>query len=44
MLYGAAFTGGASYTLLLDQHVRIEVVYGKVSRKSRALMDVSVKN
>jgi len=39
MLYGAAFMGGAAYTLLLDEHVRIEVVYEKVSQKSRALID-----
>jgi len=39
MLYGAAFMGGASYTLLLDEHVRIEVIYEKVSPKSRAVID-----
>ncbi len=39
MLYGAAFMGGASYTLLLDEHVRIEVIYEKVSRRSRAIID-----
>lgn len=40
MLYGAAFMGGASYTLLLDEHVRIEVIYEKLSRRSRAIIDV----
>lgn len=39
MLYGAAFMGGASYTLLLDEHVRIEIIYEKVSRRSRAVID-----
>ncbi len=39
MLYGAAFMGGASYTLLLDEHVRIEVIYEKVSLRSRAIID-----
>jgi TRAP-type mannitol/chloroaromatic compound transport system permease small subunit len=39
MLYGAAFMGGASYTILLDEHVRIEIIYEKVSLKSRAIID-----
>jgi TRAP-type mannitol/chloroaromatic compound transport system permease small subunit len=39
MLYGAAFMGGAAYTLLLDEHVRIDVVYEKVSQTSRAFID-----
>jgi TRAP-type mannitol/chloroaromatic compound transport system permease small subunit len=39
MLYGAAFMGGAAYTLLRDEHVRIEVIYEKVSPKSRAIID-----
>jgi TRAP-type mannitol/chloroaromatic compound transport system permease small subunit len=39
MLYGAAFMGGAAYTLLLDEHVRIEIIYENVSPKSRAIID-----
>ena len=39
MLYGAAFMLGAAYTLLLDEHVRIEVVYEKVSPRARAIID-----
>jgi len=39
MLYGAAFMGAASYTLLYDEHVRIEVFYEKVSPRAKALID-----
>jgi len=39
MFYGASFMGGAAYTLLLDEHVRIEVIYERVSTKSRAIID-----
>jgi len=39
MLYGAVFMGGAAYTLLLDEHVRIEVIYEKVSPRTRAIID-----
>ena len=39
MLYGTAFMGSASYTLLYDEHVRIEVFYEKVSSRARALID-----
>jgi len=39
MLYGTAFMGGAAYTLLRDEHVRIEIIYEKVSPKTRAVID-----
>jgi TRAP-type mannitol/chloroaromatic compound transport system permease small subunit len=39
MLYGSVFMGGAAYTLLLDEHVRIDIIYEKVSRRSRAIID-----
>ena len=39
MLYGSAFMGGAAYTLLLDEHVRIDIIYEKVSPRSRAIID-----
>ena len=39
MLYGTAFMGAAAYTLLVDEHVRIELIYEKASPKSRALID-----
>jgi TRAP-type mannitol/chloroaromatic compound transport system permease small subunit len=39
MLYGAAFMGGAAYTLLRNENVRIEIIYEKVSPRSRALID-----
>ena len=41
MLYGAAFMGGASYTLLLNEHVRIEIIYERTSRKTRAMIDAA---
>ena len=39
MLYGAIFMLGAAYTLQIDEHVRIETFYGKMSPKSKALID-----
>lgn len=41
MLYGAIFMLGAAYTLHIDKHVRIETIYGKLSPKSKALIDVA---
>lgn len=40
MLYGTVFMGGAAYTLLLDEHVRIELIYEKVSPRKRAIIDI----
>ena len=39
MLYGTAFMCAAAYALLRDEHVRIELIYEKVSPKSRAVID-----
>ncbi len=39
MLYGAAYMGGGAWTLLLDEHVRIDLIYGKISPKSKAIAD-----
>ena len=39
MLYGAIFMLGASHTLVRDGHVRIEVIYHRVSARTRALID-----
>jgi TRAP-type mannitol/chloroaromatic compound transport system permease small subunit len=39
MLYGAIFMLGGAYTLQIDKHVRIETIYGKLSIKSKALID-----
>jgi len=39
MLYGAIFMLGAGWTLLEDEHVRIEVLYEKLSRRGRAVVD-----
>jgi TRAP-type mannitol/chloroaromatic compound transport system permease small subunit len=35
----ARYVLGAAYTLQIDEHVRIETFYGKMSRKSKALID-----
>jgi TRAP-type mannitol/chloroaromatic compound transport system permease small subunit len=40
MLYGTMFMIGAAYTLLLDEHVRIGVLYDRVSDRSRAIINV----
>jgi TRAP-type mannitol/chloroaromatic compound transport system permease small subunit len=39
MLYGAIFMLGASHTLVRDGHVRIEIIYHRVSPRARALID-----
>jgi TRAP-type mannitol/chloroaromatic compound transport system permease small subunit len=39
MLYGAAFMGGGAWTLLKDEHVRIDLFYGKMSPMSKAIAD-----
>jgi len=40
MLYGAAFMGGGAWTLLRDEHVRVDFIYGKISPRSKAIIDV----
>ena len=40
MLYGTIFMLGAAHTLGAGRHVRIETLYGKMSLRSRALVDV----
>jgi TRAP-type mannitol/chloroaromatic compound transport system permease small subunit len=39
MLYGAIFMLAAAHTLNVDKHVRIETLYGKASRRTRAVID-----
>lgn len=39
-LFGAAFLLGASYTLLHNEHVRIDVVAGKFSKRTQTWIDV----
>lgn len=41
MLYGTLFMVGASYTLLLDEHVRIGVFYEKATPRGQALINVA---
>ena len=39
MLYGAAFMLGTPWTLLVDKHVRIDILHGKMSAKSKAIAE-----
>lgn len=41
-LFGLAFLGAAGYVLLVDEHVRIDAVAQRFSRRSRAAVDVVV--
>ncbi|MDF1748555.1 MAG: TRAP transporter small permease subunit [Alphaproteobacteria bacterium] len=38
-LNGLIFTLGAAYLLVLDQHVRVDVIYAKLSERGRAVMN-----
>jgi len=40
MLYGALFMLGAAYTLLADEHIRVEAFYERFSPRARALIDL----
>ncbi|WP_051564041.1 TRAP transporter small permease subunit [Desulfovermiculus halophilus] len=39
MLYGTIFLAAAAYTLQLDRHVRIELLYDRLSTRGRAIID-----
>lgn len=39
-VFAFIFLMGAGYTLLIDGHVRVEVFYGKMSRKARGWIDL----
>ena len=39
-LYGAAFLGAAAYTLLENEHIRIDIVYGNWSRRVQHWIDL----
>lgn len=39
-LYGAAFMGAAAYTLLQNEHIRIDILYGRWSRRTQIWIDV----
>ena len=39
-LHAALFMIGAGYTLLVDQHVRVDVVYGRLGARARAWIDL----
>jgi TRAP-type mannitol/chloroaromatic compound transport system permease small subunit len=39
MLYGTIFLAAAAYTLQLDKHVRIELLYDRLSTRGQAIID-----
>ncbi|AXC50435.1 C4-dicarboxylate ABC transporter [Paracoccus suum] len=39
-LYGAAFLGAAAYTLLENEHIRIDIVYGRWRRRTQHWIDL----
>jgi TRAP-type mannitol/chloroaromatic compound transport system permease small subunit len=39
-MFGAYFILGGAYTLLRDEHVRMDALYGKFSVKKRAIFDI----
>jgi TRAP-type mannitol/chloroaromatic compound transport system permease small subunit len=39
-LHGLLFMLGAAYTLLVDQHVRVDVVYARLGARARAWIDL----
>lgn len=39
-LYGAAFLGAAAYTLLENEHIRIDIIYGARSRRTQHWIDL----
>lgn len=40
ILYGSLFMLGAGYTLLVNQHVRIEVIYSAIPPKMRTILEI----
>ncbi|MBI1385819.1 MAG: TRAP transporter small permease subunit [Rhizobiales bacterium] len=40
-LHGALFMLGAGYTLLVNEHVRVDIFYAKASRTRKAAIDVA---
>ncbi len=41
MLYGALFMLGAPYTLLMDEHIRVEAFFERLSPRTRAIIDLA---
>lgn len=39
-LYGVAFLGAAAYTLLENEHIRIDILYGRWSRRTQHWLDL----
>jgi TRAP-type mannitol/chloroaromatic compound transport system permease small subunit len=42
MLHGTAFMIGGAYTLSVKRHVRIDLVYGQLSERGKAVFDLAV--
>ena len=40
-LFSLVFLLGGAYTLLRDDHVRVDVLYGRLSRRARGLVDLA---
>lgn len=40
-LFSLVFLLGGAYTLLKDDHVRVDVLYGRLSRRARGLVDLA---
>jgi TRAP-type mannitol/chloroaromatic compound transport system permease small subunit len=40
-LFSLVFLLGGAYTLLRDDHVRVDVLYGRLSRRGRGLVDLA---
>ena len=39
-LFGAYFTIAGAYVLLIDGHVSIDLIYGRLSKKQKAILDI----
>ena len=39
-LHAALFMLGAGYTLVVDQHVRVDILYSRLARRGRAVVDL----
>jgi len=42
MLGGTAILMGAAYTLMNNKHVRVDIFYGKLSKKGQAILDIAL--
>jgi TRAP-type mannitol/chloroaromatic compound transport system permease small subunit len=40
MLYSAMFLGGAAYALLIKSHIRVDVIFNMLSRRTQLILDL----